>query len=127
MLARRGHLPLNLGVIPLDRGARSLERGLGADQPLLSSLQDVTAAIDRLLLAPEDVGDGLAQGSPAFVERLLEVRQSPFLLIEFQVAGVAGSLALIGDGVPLVGNAIPLVGDALALVGDSLPLVVKRV
>ncbi|OLB05901.1 MAG: hypothetical protein AUH14_07690 [Candidatus Rokubacteria bacterium 13_2_20CM_69_15_1] len=79
------------------------------------------------MLTPHHVGDGFTQGSPTLVEHRREVRQSPFLLIEIEVARVACCLPLIRDAITLIGNAIALVGDAFALVGDALPLGVKRV
>src|SRR5207244_8291941 len=99
-----------------------------SDQPLVSPIQDIPAAIDRLLLTPEYVGDGFTEASPTLVERQLEVRQLPFLLIEIEVAGIASRLPLIRHAVTLIGDAIALLGHALALAlaGDSLPLVVKR-
>jgi hypothetical protein len=110
---------LNLGLVPLDRGARALERCLGAEQALFRPLQGAAASIDRLVLAPDHVGDRFTQGARSLVEHELEAGQAFLLLVEPEIASVR-------RGFPLVGDCVALLGDSVPLLGNTFPLILSR-
>jgi len=113
---RRGQFPLNLGVVALQRSARSLERCFRSDESLLRPLKHVPATIDSLLLTPDHVRYRLTQSARTLIKRQLTVGELPFLVIELNVARIGRRFPLVGDVVARIGNSIPLVGDSLPVV-----------
>lgn len=121
-----GGFPVDLGLLASDARCSALQRGLGAAELRLTSVQSELGALD---VFPGPVVDRrclVMCRTCALIQGLLTTFEALFPLVDRPLSHIGEAFAPVGKLFALIGLPVPLVGVPVALIGLPVPLIGGR-